>query len=121
MSVKTLEDYAEYKKWKEDSRSEKKVLYYTALWCPPCKKIGPLYEKLSGQYEAVSFAKVDVDKVDAAAQEQRIRSVPTFQFFKGDAKIMEVRAHTTRHVRVYTCGRVCIHVHRLCMYACGDT
>ena len=28
-------------------QSSKKIFYFTASWCPPCRKIAPAYEKLS--------------------------------------------------------------------------
>ena len=36
----------------------KKILYFTAAWCGPCKTLGPVMDSLSGQ---INFQKVDVD------------------------------------------------------------
>ncbi|CAN0085028.1 unnamed protein product [Ectocarpus sp. 12 AP-2014] len=61
---------------------EKSVLYFTAKWCPPCRRIGPFLAELSEETPAVSFGKVDIDDNEEAAQMAHIKSVPTFKFFK---------------------------------------
>eukprot|EP01040_Poterioochromonas_malhamensis_P021689 gene21689-26225_t len=35
--------------------SESKVLYFTATWCPPCKMIAPVFEKLSKDFPTTKF------------------------------------------------------------------
>eukprot|EP00602_Paraphysomonas_sp_CaronLab_P003985 CAMPEP_0185018148 /NCGR_PEP_ID=MMETSP1103-20130426/970_1 /TAXON_ID=36769 /ORGANISM="Paraphysomonas bandaiensis, Strain Caron Lab Isolate" /LENGTH=124 /DNA_ID=CAMNT_0027547865 /DNA_START=1 /DNA_END=378 /DNA_ORIENTATION=+ len=67
----------------------KVILYYTASWCPPCKTISPIYEKLSKSYSGITFAKIDVDALPGAADFANIRSVPTFQFRNGGDKVAE--------------------------------
>jgi len=56
------------------------VLYYTATWCPPCKAIKPIYERLSTEYPDVAFGKIDVDENPEASAEAAISAVPTFLF-----------------------------------------
>ena len=63
--------------------------YFTASWCPPCKAIAPIFEKLSNDFPDLTFAKIDVDDVQEAAVENSIRSVPTFMFFNGEDKMSE--------------------------------
>jgi thioredoxin 1 len=63
---------------------ENKVLYFTATWCPPCKMIAPIFEKLSKEHTNVKFVKIDIDDHADAAAEYKIRSVPTFMFFQGE-------------------------------------
>lgn len=59
-------------------------MYFTAVWCPPCKAIKPVYEEMSKKYEGVSFGKIDVDENSDAAQEFQISAVPTFIFSNGE-------------------------------------
>eukprot|EP01033_Poteriospumella_lacustris_P001466 gene1466-1063_t len=63
--------------------SDSKVLYFTATWCPPCKMIAPVFEKLSKDFPATKFVKIDIDDHSDAAADYNIRSVPTFMFFHG--------------------------------------
>ena len=39
-------------------KHDKSVVYFTAVWCPPCKAIKPVYEQLAEKYTDVAFAKV---------------------------------------------------------------
>ena len=69
-------------------RDDKKVLYFTASWCPPCKMIAPVFSKLSLEYSDILFVKIDIDDFQEVASEHRIQSVPTFEFING-AKVID--------------------------------
>lgn len=57
---------------------------FWATWCEPCKTLGPMLEKLAGEYHgAFELAKVDVDKEQQIAAAFQIRSVPTVFLVKG--------------------------------------
>ena len=68
---------------KLEESGTKKVLYFTASWCPPCRRIGPIFEAMAKDYPSITFAKVDVDNLPEAAGDNQIRSVPTFIFKNG--------------------------------------
>ena len=56
---------------------------FWATWCGPCKTLGPLLEKLAGEYNgAFLLAKVDVDREQQLAAYFQIRSVPTVMLVK---------------------------------------
>ena len=44
------------------------VIDFTASWCPPCKRIGPIYEGHVANYPELVLKKVDVDVNSEAAQ-----------------------------------------------------
>lgn len=70
-----------------EKSSSKKIYYFTATWCPPCKAIAPKFEALSSSSPSVNFVKIDIDNFESAAVKYGIRSVPTFVFANG-AKIL---------------------------------
>ena len=51
----------------------KKVYYFTAPWCGPCKTFGPIMEE-SG---IIQFMKVNIDNDTELAAKYGVRSVPT--------------------------------------------
>lgn len=58
---------------------------FFATWCPPCKAIAPVYEKLAAKHAAdghFAFAKVNVEEAVDAAQKYGVTAMPTFLFFK---------------------------------------
>jgi len=64
---------------KEIQGSEKPVLVdFFADWCPPCKMLSPILEKLEKEYaEKVIFAKINVDASPQTSQKFRINPIPT--------------------------------------------
>ena len=52
----------------------KKLLYFSAPWCQPCKTLGPIMDQVSTQ---VTVKKINVDDSPEMASHYGIRSVPT--------------------------------------------
>jgi len=65
----------------------KVVLDFTAGWCGPCKRIGPVFEKLAEENPGIKFFKVDVDKNEEVAALEEISAMPTFKFYKDGKKL----------------------------------
>ena len=51
----------------------KKILYFTATWCGPCKALTPKMEKLGGQ---INYTKIDVDQNSEMTAKYNVRNVP---------------------------------------------
>jgi len=57
---------------------------FWAVWCGPCKTVGPIVEELANEYEGkIKVAKMDVDQNRATPGKFGIRNIPTLIFFKG--------------------------------------
>ncbi len=65
-------------------KSEKPVLVdFFAQWCPPCRALIPIIDKLSEtQKDKVLIVKVDIDQAPELAEEYDIATVPTLILFK---------------------------------------
>lgn len=58
-----------------------------ATWCGPCRKLGPIVEKLAEKYEGKAMiGKLNIDDEQDLAVEYGVRSIPTVLFFK-DGKL----------------------------------
>ena len=65
--------------------SEKPVLVdFWADWCPPCKKLTPVLEKMQEEYkDTMDIYKVNVDENPILSQTFKIEVIPTVVQFKG--------------------------------------
>jgi len=52
----------------------KKILYFSAAWCGPCKMLGPIMDSVSGE---VNWEKIDVDSNSELSVKYGIRNIPT--------------------------------------------
>jgi len=68
------------------------VIDLGARHCIPCKKMAPILESLSSEYQGrASVLFIDVNEDQAAALKFRIQMIPTQIFF--DAKGKEIKRH----------------------------
>ncbi|NET10878.1 MAG: thioredoxin [Symploca sp. SIO2B6] len=59
------------------------VVDFTASWCGPCKLVGPLMDRLAGEYDGkAKVFKLDIDKNKTLAREYGIKSIPAVLLFK---------------------------------------
>ena len=64
-------------------KTGKVVIDFSAAWCGPCKRIGPIYEKLAASFPGITFYKIDVDDNADAAEAENVQAMPTFKFYNG--------------------------------------
>lgn len=79
MTVRPTDD----SKFDADVSSSPLVLVkFTGQWCPPCRALEPVLEKLSEERRDVLVLSVDVDENQQVSQRFGVRSVPTLIAFK---------------------------------------
>jgi thioredoxin 1 len=62
--------------------SDMVIIDFWAEWCGPCKMFGPIYEKVSEKFPAVTFAKVDTEANQQLAGMFNIQSIPTLMVIR---------------------------------------
>lgn len=85
--VKSLEDDDQLQIELASAGDRLVVVFYTATWCAPCKKMKPVFESLSKKYEDVVFISLDVDVCQETAISQGVTAMPTFAFHKHSEKV----------------------------------
>lgn len=60
------------------------VVYFSASWCQPCRKMTPVFQQLADAFEksGVVFAEVDAAQAPTIMQIYGIRSVPAVALFQ---------------------------------------
>jgi len=97
--VAMLATKAEFDKALKDNTDKLVVVDFTATWCGPCQKIAPVFAKLAEEMTDVVFVKVDVDENEDTASACGIQAMPTFQFYKGEAKVHEFSGASEEKIR----------------------
>jgi thioredoxin len=68
------------------------VKKFSALWCGPCKTLGPIMDKVMPEYSDVIYTKVDIDEDKNNGGEEigkyGVRSVPTVILLK-DGEVVD--------------------------------
>ena len=62
----------------------KKILYFSAGWCSPCRTLGPIMESLSGQ---INYQKIDVDNNQDLSIKYGVRNVPTLVLVENEEAV----------------------------------
>ena len=64
------------------------VVDFWAVWCGPCRMVGPIIEELHKEHEDVVIGKVNVDENPTISMKYRVRNIPTVLFIK-DGKVVD--------------------------------
>jgi len=86
----------EYNKWKA-TPNKLVVVDFAAVWCEPCKRFAPIFEKFAGEYSGAVFLHVDIDELKNAQDVQGVSSLPAFKFFKNGQIVAECVGSNTEH------------------------
>lgn len=66
-----------------DTKDAPILVDFYATWCPPCKMLSPIIEKLSDEYiSKMKMYKVNTDESPGLARRYNITGVPTTIIFK---------------------------------------
>ena len=65
----------------------KKILYFSAAWCGPCKMLGPIMESLSDQ---INYEKIDVDSNQDLSIKYGVRNIPTLVLVENEEAVCKL-------------------------------
>lgn len=55
--------------------------------CPHCRNMEPIFNQLAAENKDITFIKINTTKLSPLSREYKVRSMPTFIFFKNGANI----------------------------------
>ena len=74
----------------------KHVLYFTADWCNPCKKVKPIVEQLNHDQIVAKFFIIDADTESEMVSDFGVKSIPTFILIENNVETDRVTGAQTR-------------------------
>jgi thioredoxin 1 len=75
------------------------IVDFWAAWCGPCKKISPLLEQLSVEWQGKAVvAKVNIDEAGTTALAENIMSVPTIKVYKDGKEVASLTGSLTKSI-----------------------
>ena len=81
----------QFTKISEESGSTPLILDFTAVWCPPCQMIKPIFEQMAKDFEGKAiFLKIDVDEMGELSEQFGISCMPTFKILKAGQLVGEL-------------------------------
>ena len=66
-----------------------KILYFSAVWCGPCKALAPTMDQLASQ--GMPVQKIDVDQDNNMSAQYGVRNVPTLIKVDSNGKTVSAR------------------------------
>lgn len=81
-------------KYQELLHSDKPLLVdFWAPWCSYCRRIGPAYDRIAGQFEGrINVVKVNIDEEAALAAAEHIEVIPTLVLYRDGQAIGSIVA-----------------------------
>jgi thioredoxin len=89
--ITSIDNVAHFNKVMEISNERLLMLEFYADWCPPCKDLAPILEKIAKEKSAtVSIYKIDVDRHRELMDSFRVTGIPHVSFVKNKENVFSL-------------------------------
>jgi thioredoxin len=89
--INSIEDANQLNKILEKSKERLLLLDFYADWCPPCKELAPILEKIAKEKSAtVTIYKINIDRNRELSDSFRITGIPHVAFFKNKENVFSL-------------------------------
>jgi thioredoxin len=89
--INSIEDANQFNKILETSKERLLLLDFYADWCPPCKELAPILEKIAKEKSAfVTIYKINIDRNRELSNSFRITGIPHVAFFKNKENVFSL-------------------------------
>ncbi len=63
------------------------ILDFYADWCPPCRKLKPVFEQVATEFPTIRFIKINFDNYNDLINKFGVRSIPTLIVLKDGKEV----------------------------------
>jgi thioredoxin 1 len=81
----------------------KKLLWFTAPWCRPCKNMVPVIDELQDDLPDLAIEKIDVEALPSLAEERGVRGLPTFILVENEREAGRIAGATGKDKLLALC------------------
>jgi len=89
--IRSIDNVGQLNKIIDTSEDRMLILEFYADWCPPCKELAPILEKIAKEKSAtVSIYKIDVDRHRELMNSFRVTGIPHVSFVKNKENVFSL-------------------------------
>lgn len=89
--ITSIDNVEQFNKIIETSNERLLILEFYADWCPPCKELAPILEKIAKEKSAtVSIYKIDTDRHRELMNSFRVNGIPHVSFIKNKENVFSL-------------------------------
>lgn len=66
---------------------------FGAAWCPPCRRLRPVLERIAAERDDLRIVHLDTDREQRTAAQHQILSAPTLILFRGGAPVLRLAGY----------------------------